>query len=100
MVRWLANTGVPLGILPECTWQRREVLIAPQDVLFLYTDGVIEAEQDHDNPFGLERLLASAKAKLGGTAEVVKEHVISDLWQFVADRPLLDDLLLFVIKRD
>jgi len=99
MVRWLANTGVPLGVLPECSWKRREVLIASKDVLFLYTDGVIEAEQDPDTPFGLERLLASAKAKLGGTAEVVKEHVISDLWQFVADRPLLDDLLLFVIKR-
>jgi len=100
MVRWLANTGVPLGVLPECTWKRREVLIAPQDILFLYTDGVIEAEQDPDTPFGLERLLTSAKAKLGGTAAAVKEHVVSDVWKFVADRPLLDDLLLFVIKRE
>jgi len=100
MVRWLANTGVPLGVLPECTWQRREVLIAPQDVLFLYTDGIIEAEQDADTPFGLERLLASAQARLGETAVETRDGVIADIRQFAGDRPLLDDLILFVIKRD
>ena len=100
MVRWLANTGVPLGVLPECRWQRREVLIAPQDVLFLYTDGVTEAEENPHSPFGLERLLTSAQAQLGGTAPAVKEGVIKDIHHFTANRPPQDDLLLLVIKRD
>ena len=100
MVRWLANTGVPLGVLPECTWQRREVLIAPKDVLFLYTDGVIEAEENPDSPFGMARLLASAKTSLNGTAEAIKRGVISDVREFGRERPLIDDLLLFVIKRE
>ena len=84
----------------ELTWQRREVLIAPQDVLFLYTDGVIEAEENPDSAFGLSRLLDSAKKRLGGTAAEVKRGIIADVRQFVGDRPLLDDLLLFVIKRN
>ena len=100
MVRWLANTGVPLGVLPECRWQRREVLIGPQDALFLYTDGVIEAEENPDSPFGMARLLASAKASLNGSAEEIKRGVIEDVRSFSSERPQLDDLLLFVIKRE
>jgi sigma-B regulation protein RsbU (phosphoserine phosphatase) len=100
MARWLANTGVPLGIMAESSWQRREVLIAPQDVLFLYTDGVIEAEADPDSPFGMDRLLNSAKPTLSKTAAAIKDGVIADIRRFVGDRPLVDDLILLVIKRD
>jgi sigma-B regulation protein RsbU (phosphoserine phosphatase) len=86
--------------MEEGGWQRREVLIAPNDVLFLYTDGVIEAECDPDTPFGMERLLNSAKPKLGQTAEAIKQGILNDVTQFIGDRPLLDDMILLVIKRD
>ncbi len=98
--RWLANTGVPLGIMADSSWHRREVLIAPQDVLFLYTDGVIEAESDPDTPFGLERLLASVKPRLSQTALVIRDGLLADIRRFTGDNPLLDDLILFVIKRE
>lgn len=100
MSRWLANTGVPLGILAEGNWQRREVLIAPKDVLFLYTDGVIEAECDPDTPFGMERLLNSAKPLLGQKAEQIRKGIIRDVRRFVGDRPLIDDMVLFIVKRE
>lgn len=99
MARWLVNTGVPLGVMPESKWQRREVLIGHKDVLFLYTDGVIEAESDPDTPFGMERLLNSAKPKLGQTAVRIRDTIIDDVRQFTGDRPLQDDIVLFVIKR-
>lgn len=96
--RWLAKTGMPLGILPDNSWQRREVLIAPQDVLFLFTDGLIDAEENPDSAFGLENLVSSVETKLDGTAVAIKEGVLTDVRQFIGDRPLFDDLLLFVIK--
>lgn len=99
MARWLANTGVPLGVVSGSSWQRREVLIGRGDVLFLYTDGVIEAEADPDCPFGMKRLLESVKPKLGGGATAVRDGVIDDIRTFAGDRPLLDDLVLFVVKR-
>jgi sigma-B regulation protein RsbU (phosphoserine phosphatase) len=99
-VRWLANTGVPLGILPECRWEQREVQLAAKDVLYLYTDGVIEAEQNPDSPFGMARLLDCAKARMGGTAVEIQQGVIDDVRQFVGDMPQLDDMVLFVVKRE
>jgi serine phosphatase RsbU (regulator of sigma subunit) len=98
-VRWLANTGVPLGIIGDSSWQRREVLIGRRDVLVLYTDGVIEAEAGPDSPYGMERLLESAKPLLGQPAISIKEGIIADIHRFIGEQPLLDDLVLFVIKR-
>ena len=98
--RWLANTGVPLGILDECSWEQREVQLAPGDVLCLYTDGVIEAEESLDSPFGMERLLSSTKAREGETAAEIKEGVINDVQQFVGEQQLADDIVFFVVKRE
>ena len=99
-VRWLANSGVPLGILETSTWEQREVQLRPQDVLCLYSDGVIEAEENPESPFGMARLLDSARARLGGTAEAVKEGIIEDVLQFAGDMPQLDDIVLLIVMRE
>ena len=99
-VRWLANTGVPLGVLEECSWEQREVQLFPQDVLCLYSDGVIEAEQNQDSPFGMGRLLDCAKARVNGTAAEIQQGIIADILQFVGEAPQLDDIVLFVVKRE
>lgn len=99
-VRWLANTGVPLGVLEECTWEQRVVQLSPQDVLCLYTDGVIEAEENPDSPFGMGRLLDCTRARMGGTAVEIQQGVVHDILQFVGEAPQLDDRVLFVVKRE
>jgi serine phosphatase RsbU (regulator of sigma subunit) len=99
-VRWLANTGVPLGVLEECTWEQRVVQLSPQDVLCLYTDGVIEAEENPDSPFGMGRLLDCTRARMGGTAVEIQQGIVHDILQFVGEAPQLDDRVLFVVKRE
>jgi serine phosphatase RsbU (regulator of sigma subunit) len=99
-VRWLPNTGVPLGILEERSWEQREAHLLPEDVLCLYTDGVIEAEENPDSAFGMERLHACTKARMRETAAEIKVGVIGDVRQFVGERPLPDDIVIFVVKRE
>lgn len=96
---WLAITGIPLGILEEGRWEQRVVSFAPGDVLLLYTDGVIEAEDEAVRPYGRERLRACAAAKLGQTAVQFKVGILQDVQRFAGERPLPDDLVLFVISR-
>jgi sigma-B regulation protein RsbU (phosphoserine phosphatase) len=98
--RWLANTGMPLGILAEATWEQRMVHIAPGAALIVYTDGLIEAEDGAERPFGQERLFDAAKAHLGGTAVSVQQGIVAAVREFVGERPLLDDLALMVIVRE
>ena len=52
------------------------------------------------NRYALDgRLLASTEARIGETAEAIKEGIIGDIRRFVGDRPLLDDIVLLVVKR-
>ncbi len=52
----LCSTGRPLGLLPGGQYQTVEVDLEPGDWLFLYTDGLIEAENSEGEEFGMERL--------------------------------------------
>ncbi len=52
----LESTGRPLGLLPGGGYTTREVMFFPGDVLFLYTDGLVEATDVADCEFGQQRL--------------------------------------------
>lgn len=97
---WLCNTGVPLGALEDMSWGQQEVYFAPGDVLVLYSDGLIEAENIAHTLFGREGLWVSAKARTGHTATQIREGIINDVQQFTGDGHLLDDLVLFVGSRE
>ncbi|MEO5558331.1 MAG: PP2C family protein-serine/threonine phosphatase, partial [Dokdonella sp.] len=52
-----AGTQIPLGILRDHVWQNEQFDVEAGDVLVLYTDGVIEARDFEQRPFGSERLV-------------------------------------------
>lgn len=52
----LSSTGRPLGLLPGGGYEERQVQLQAGDCLFLFTDGLTEAENAEGEPFGAERL--------------------------------------------
>jgi serine phosphatase RsbU (regulator of sigma subunit) len=76
------STGRPLGLLPGGAYEERSAVLNEGDYLFLYTDGLAEAENDAEEEFGtqrLERLLAvdaqgGVDGVLARVEEAVKEH--------------------------
>jgi sigma-B regulation protein RsbU (phosphoserine phosphatase) len=52
----LDSTGRPLGLLPGGGYGNRRVTLAEGDSLFLYTDGLVEAENETGDEFGCTRL--------------------------------------------
>lgn len=99
-VRWLANTGMSLGVLAGATWREEMIRMAPGEALVLYTDGLIEAEDGAERPFGRRRLLAAAEGRMGETAVALQEGIVATVRGFVGERPLLDDLALMVVVRE
>ncbi|NIS79606.1 MAG: SpoIIE family protein phosphatase, partial [Anaerolineales bacterium] len=53
----LDKTGMALGVIEEESWERGTVEISPGDMLVLYTDGIIDAQNSRGKFFGEERLL-------------------------------------------
>ncbi len=52
----LESTGRPLGLLPGGEFVERSIGLAEGDALFLYTDGLVEAENPDGREFGQARL--------------------------------------------
>jgi len=55
--RTLPTGGIPAGMLEEASWHELIVDVAPGDRLYLYTDGVIEASNERDGEFEIDRLV-------------------------------------------
>jgi len=98
-VQKLVNTGIPLGLLEDRTWDQAVAQIDPGDVLVLYTDGITEAQNDKEEFYGEARLLTSIRANLDGTAREIKQGILADLQEFVGSAPQYDDITLTVIVR-
>jgi sigma-B regulation protein RsbU (phosphoserine phosphatase) len=52
----LESTGRPLGLLPGGGYQERRLEVGRGDVLFLFTDGLVDAENAGGQAFGAERV--------------------------------------------
>jgi serine phosphatase RsbU (regulator of sigma subunit) len=98
-VQELHRTGIPLGIFEGQTWEQEVVQFAPGDVLVLYTDGVTDAQDGREAFFGEERVLESAQANLGRSAQGVRDGLIAAVDEFVGDAPQYDDITVMVVAR-
>jgi sigma-B regulation protein RsbU (phosphoserine phosphatase) len=76
----LESTGRPLGLLPGGGYQERRLQVGQGDVLFLFTDGVVDAEDASGEPFGAERveelLTKSADGNAAGLLARVEEALL------------------------
>jgi sigma-B regulation protein RsbU (phosphoserine phosphatase) len=95
----LGATGRPLGMFEDDTWRKSVTLFALGDVLVLYTDGVVEAQNAGGAIFGEDRLLRCVQANLGRSAQAIRDAIIADVYEFTGDAPQYDDITLLVLAR-
>lgn len=92
--------NLPLGVLGGFEYQEQETKMEVSDTLFLYTDGLTEAENIAHELFGEQRMMERLKVK----DERLKEPqaIIEDMQQavaaFVGEAEQSDDLTMFAIR--
>jgi sigma-B regulation protein RsbU (phosphoserine phosphatase) len=62
----LNAAGAVLGQFPDWIYEQSELELASGDTLLLFTDGLVEACDQDEEPFGEERLIAIARENRGG----------------------------------
>jgi serine phosphatase RsbU (regulator of sigma subunit) len=98
-VQELRRTGIPLGVFEGETWEQGVAQFAPADVLVLYTDGVTDAQDEHETFFGEERVLEIAQSNLGRPAQDVRDGLSAAVQEFVGETPQFDDITVMVVVR-
>lgn len=95
----LRNQGPPLAIARRAKYVPRSIVLAPGDMLFLYTDGVTEAENIRSELFGSKRLEQALLEMRGEPARPVVEHVVRRVAEFAQGAPPSDDLTCIALVR-
>ncbi len=95
---WLTEGGTVVGLLPDASYPTAIVALNPGDVLILYTDGVIEAEDSNGEMFSVERLVSVARANQEKTPRELVQMIQSSVFAFAGTKELRDDLTVVVLK--
>jgi phosphoserine phosphatase RsbU/P len=78
----LTEGGTVLGLFPKSVYEERQFALRPGDCLLLTTDGVTEAANEHDEEFGNERVIASARAARSLGAQGIRTRILDDVTRF------------------
>ena len=91
------NPNFPVGAMPDMTFTEQETMIAPDSTLFLYTDGLTEAENATYELFGMQRI-TNVITDFNGSPQELIETMTDAVHQFVGDTEQSDDLTMLAIK--
>jgi serine phosphatase RsbU (regulator of sigma subunit) len=95
----LDRSSLPLGLEPETQFLVSDpLLLAPGDVLFLMTDGIIEAVSPENEQFGIPRALELVSRNRGKCARDMIEAIRDAATAFGDGQEHLDDLTAVVLK--
>jgi serine phosphatase RsbU (regulator of sigma subunit) len=89
---------MPLGLMPEMSYEQKEIVLEPTDSALLYSDGLVEAHDPQGEMFGFPRL----RALVAEYAEErsLGEALLEELYSFVGEGwEQEDDITLLTLRR-
>lgn len=92
------ESNAPIGLWPEIEFVGQKVDYVKDKMLFLYTDGVSEAENVAQEQFGEERLQAIIHLNNMESSRQTIETTTKAVTHFVGDAEQSDDLTMMCIK--
>lgn len=95
----LSEGGLLLGVTSDATYSAARVQLGPDDVLLVYSDGIIESLNEKGDEFGYARLRKQLRLARTQSADAILFSVLGAVQDFAGTRPLMDDMTLAVIRR-
>lgn len=95
-VKKLWSGGVPIGMFESPQYFEGGARLRAGDLLALYTDGIVESSNAHDEEFGDGRLARTMHEARGESAQVICQRVMDDVRRFSFGS--VDDRTLLVLK--
>ena len=91
------DSNIPLGVM-EWTYTRQEIHVGLDSVIFLYTDGLTEAENTTHGQFGEARMLAELEKMADAMPRNLIDHISGVIQVFESGTEQSDDLTMLAIR--
>ena len=89
--------GMAVGMMEGIRYREYELQLEPESRIFVYSDGLAEANNSEEKLFGLDRTLAALNGVPDADAEETLNAVRRAVDTFVGDAPQFDDLTMMCI---
>ncbi len=98
-VELLGTTGMPIGMFPKRVFEQSDLQLNPGDILFIYSDGIPDANNISGDEFDMDRLVSALREARNRPVEEILDHMFSRLDEFVGEAPQFDDITMMVVRR-
>lgn len=92
------QASLPLGIVPDLTYQEAAIQLVVGDTIIAFTDGATEAMNGDKKIFGRSRMESLIAAESGDIEETLQK-ITTEVGEFIVDDATRDDLCLIGIRR-
>ena len=92
------HPNLPVGIMPGFEFAEQKLQLAYGDTLFLYTDGLTEAENKRHEQFGEDRMEKGLHSCLALRPREIVDTMDAQVAAFVGDAEQSDDLTLMAVR--
>lgn len=89
--------GISLGITPDAYFEKKEITLSPGESVLLFSDGLVEAENEEKELYGIERLIRYIKNK---NETHLGHGLLDEIKKWRGNAAINDDLTLLEIWRD
>jgi len=83
-----------LGLMEDARYQGSEVLLSPDDLLFLYTDGLIEVQSPNSDLYTQQLLQKAVHRLMRDPAPQLFDDLLKEVREFSGGAPFTDDVCL------
>ena len=90
--------GIPIGILPDATFQVGTTRLDSGDWLVIFTDGMVEAMNATGEEYDEPRLLRVVDGGAGLTPAELLHGMLAELDEYVGNTPQYDDMTCLLLK--
>ena len=91
------DSNLPNGVMSDLKYSEQEIDLVPEMTLFLYTDGLTEAENAERELFGKQRI-DNVITTFSGTPQQLVETMTEAVHQFVGDTEQSDDITMLAFR--
>jgi serine phosphatase RsbU (regulator of sigma subunit) len=94
----LRARGMPLGLMPQMSYEEKEIVLDAGETVLFYSDGLVEAHDPEGEMFGFPRL----RALIGehGEERSLGDLLLEELYSFVGEGwEQEDDITLLTLRR-
>ena len=90
--------SLPLGVRSEIRTHTAEIGLEEGDTVVYLSDGIVEAQDEHGDPFGFDKLESLLGAATDRAPSVIRDAILNAVARHSGTRPADDDRTVMVLR--